>query len=163
MGGPGDLSAYQQGSLEPEAFGEVAQIRNHAVDNIERVVLLLLGLTLLLAGCSLAVTVGGSLVERKRQFTLLRLGGVATSALRRVILLESVQPLLAASVVTGAAGLGIAVPPVNALLPKVAHPIFPGLMYYATVGTGFAVSVLVILATLPLLNRMTEPANARFE
>ena len=36
-------------------------------------------------------------------------------------------------------------------------------MYYATMGTGLAVALLVILATLPLLRRMTSPGSIRFE
>ena len=75
------LSAWQMGSLEPETFGEVAQIRNNVVNNAERMILVLLGLIVLVAGCSLAVTVGGSLVERKRQFTLLRVSGTPSSVL----------------------------------------------------------------------------------
>ena len=71
---------------------------------------LLLGLTVLVAGCSLAVTVGGSLVERKRQFTLLRVSGTPRSVLTRVVLLESVLPLVTASVVAAATGLGVAWP-----------------------------------------------------
>lgn len=103
------LSAWQMGSLEPETFGEVAQIRNNDATNTERMILVLLGLTVLVAGCSLAVTVGGSLVERKRQFTLLRVSGTPSSVLTRVVLLESVLPLVTASVVAAATGLGVAI------------------------------------------------------
>jgi len=41
----------------------------------------------------------------------------------------------------------------------------PGLghVYYVTIGAGLAVSLLVILATLPLLNRITGPEHVRFE
>ena len=46
-------------------------------------------LTLIVAGCSLAVSVGGSLVERKRPFTLLRVTGTQVSMLYRVVLLEA--------------------------------------------------------------------------
>jgi hypothetical protein len=39
----------------------------------------------------------------------------------------------------------------------------PGGSYYALVGTGLGVSLVVILLTLPLLGRMTGPASVRFE
>jgi hypothetical protein len=56
-------------------------------------------LTLIVAGCSLAVAVGGGLVDRKRPFTLLRVSGVPVSALSRVVLMEAALPLAAATVI----------------------------------------------------------------
>src|SRR5439155_20842422 len=103
------LDAWQMGDDEPETFGEVAQTRNNDVNNLERVVLVVLGLTLLVAGCSLAVTVGGSLVERKRPFTLLRVSGTPTGVLRGVVVLEAVVPLLVASLVAAVTGGALAV------------------------------------------------------
>jgi hypothetical protein len=35
--------------------------------------------------------------------------------------------------------------------------------YYLTVGTGLLASLAIILLAMPLLGRMTAPANARFE
>lgn len=161
--GQPDLSAWQMGSLEPQTFGEVAQIRNNDATNTQRMILVLLGLTVLVAGCSLAVTVGGSLVERRRQFTLLRVSGTPRSVLTRVVLLESVLPLVIASVVAAATGLGVAITLVKAVLPGVAPTTFPGASYYLTMAGGFAVALLVVLATLPLLGRITQPERARFE
>jgi hypothetical protein len=163
LSGQPDLSAWQMGSLEPETFGEVAQIRNNDATNAERMILALLGLTVLVAGCSLAVTVGGSLVERRRQFTLLRVSGTPRSVLTRVVLMESVLPLVTASVVAAATGLGVAIALVKAVLPSVVPTTFPGAGYYLTMAGGFAVALLVVLATLPLLGRITQPERARFE
>jgi ABC-type antimicrobial peptide transport system permease subunit len=157
------LSAWQMGQLEPETFGEVAQIRNNDDTNIERVVFAMLALTLLIAGCSLAVTVGGSIVERKRPFTLLRVSGAAASTLRRVVLLEALLPLFAASVVAAVVGVAVARPLVAALLPRYAHVAFPGPAYYLTLGAGLLVAVGVIMLTLPLLGRVTQPEKVRFE
>jgi len=113
----------------------------------------------------LAVTlaVGGSVVERKRAFTLLRVSGAPTGVLRGVVLLEAALPLLVASVVASVTGALIAVPVIRALLPKAAHVAYPGPVYYLTMGLGLLVSVAVILATLPLLDRITRTENARFE
>jgi ABC-type antimicrobial peptide transport system permease subunit len=162
-GGSGNPTAWQMGQLEPETFGEMAQIRNNDDDNVERVVLALLALTLLVAACSLAVTVGGSVVDRKRPFTLLRLSGTPTSALRRVVLLEAMLPLLVASLVAAAVGVGVAAPVIQTLLPSVAHAAHPGPIYYVTMAGGLAVALAVTLMTLPLIGRMTEPDSARFE
>jgi hypothetical protein len=162
-GPPIPLGAWQMGSVEPETFGEVAKTRNDDVNNLERVVLVVLGLTLLVAGCSLAVTVGGSLVERKRSFTLLRVTGTPIRVLRSVVAMEAIVPLLVASLVAALTGGAIAVPVVRALVPKTAHVAYPGPGYYLTMGLGFLVAIAVILATLPLLDRITRTENARFE
>ena len=68
---------------------------------MQRLIYIAVALTLIVAGCSLAVPVGGSLVERKRPFTLLRVTGTPTSTLYRVVFLEAVLPLVAATVVAG--------------------------------------------------------------
>jgi hypothetical protein len=39
----------------------------------------------------------------------------------------------------------------------------PDLGYYITMLGGLALSALVVLAAMPLLNRITRPENARFE
>jgi ABC-type antimicrobial peptide transport system permease subunit len=161
--GPITLTAWQQGSVEPETFGEVAEIRNNDARNIERVILAAVALTILVAGCSLAVTAGGSVVERKRPFTLLRLAGTPVSTLYRVVIAESMIPLLAASVIAAAVGLGISVPVVKAVLPAGAHDAHPGHLYYLIVAAGLLGSLLLISASLPLLARLSAPRNARFE
>jgi hypothetical protein len=64
-------------------------------------------LTLLVAGCSLAVAVTAGLIERKRPFALLRLTGVPVSSLYKVVVAEAAAPLLL--IATASAGLGLAV------------------------------------------------------
>ena len=163
----GDLRSWQMGTLEPETFGEVAKIRDNDADNVLRVVLAGVALTLLVAGCSLAVTVGGSLVDRKRPFTLLRVSGTPLSTLYRVVLLESALPLVVASVVAAATGVAIAEPVIKAILTSIhgagSISVYPTSVYYATVGAGLAVSLAVIAAAMPLLGRITTPDKTRFE
>ena len=120
-----------------------------------------MALTLLVAGCSLAVSAGGGIPERKRPFTLLRLTGTPMSGLARVVLLESVLPLLAAAVVAAGAGWAPAAT-VATSLSNGALP-FPGWPYVATAGAGLVISLAVILLTLPLLGRLTRTQTARFE
>src|SRR5215472_8573569 len=59
----------------PRTFGETLQIRLDRAATLERIVYAAVALTLIVAGCSLAVAVGGGLVDRKRPFTLLRVSG----------------------------------------------------------------------------------------
>jgi hypothetical protein len=163
--GHNGLSNWQMGNAEPETFGETAQIRNQDDNNAETVVLAIVALTLLMAACSLAVTVGGGIIERKRPFTLLRLSGTSSAALYRVVVLESVLPLVSASVVAAVTGIGVAIPLVKALPslrnePSVAHP---GATYYLAMGAGLVVSLMVISSALPLIRRVTQPNSARFE
>ena len=168
--GGGALGEWQMGILEPETFGEVAQIRNNDDRNIEKVVLAIVLLTLIVAGCSLAVSVAGSLLDRKRPFTLLRLSGTPLKTLTRVVLLESLVPLVAATVVAAGVAIAIAEPPLRALFAanlgtqqNFASAAHPDLGYYLTMLGGLALSTLVVLAAMPLLNRITRPENARFE
>jgi FtsX-like permease family len=166
----GGLSAWQMGAVEPETFGEVAQIRTNDDKNVERVVLAIVALTLIVAGCSLAVSVAGSVLDRKRPFTLLRLSGTPLKTLTRVVLLESIVPLVGATVVAAGVAIAIAEPPVRALFAanlgehqNFAHAAHPSLAYYLTMLAGLALSALVVVAAMPLLNRITRPENARFE
>jgi hypothetical protein len=120
-------------------------------------------LTLIVAGCSLAVAVGGGLVDRKRPFTLLRVSGTQAGVLSRVVMLEAAVPLLAATVVAAGIAYGtsmlafVRLAPAGTAIPQL------GSDYYALMGIGLAVAFGVIAVTLPLLHRMTSPGNVRFE
>ena len=147
----------------PRTFGEEVQARVAVGDTVERLVYIAVALTLLVAGCSLAVTAGGGLVERKRPFALLRVAGTPAAALYRVVLLETVLPLAVATVVAGGVAWGVSVLTIGKLAAAGTPVPVPGHAYFLLMGTGLAISLAVILATLPLLGRMTAPAAARFE
>ena len=150
------------GGNQPQTFGEVAQVRQTAIEAAQRIIFLMIGLTLLVAGCSLAVAMGAGLIERKRPFILLRLSGTASRSLYLTVLLESLLPLVATALLAAAAGLVVAIPVANAL----AHgaPLqLPGHAYGVTMAIGLAVCLAVIASTLPLLGRVTASDNARFE
>jgi hypothetical protein len=83
----------------PRTFGETLQIRAARATTFEQILYAAVALTLIVAGCSLAVSVGGGLVDRKRPFTLLRVSGTPVSVLSRVVLFEAAVPLVAATVV----------------------------------------------------------------
>jgi ABC-type antimicrobial peptide transport system permease subunit len=147
----------------PRTFAESVQARASIAVTVERLIDIAVVLTLIVAGCSLAVAVGGSLVERKRPFTLLRVSGVSRATLSRVVLLEAVLPLAAATIVAGGLAYVLAVLVVGAIAPAGTPVPVPGHAYFLTMGIGLAASLLVILASLPLLGRITGPANVRFE
>lgn len=114
-----------------------------------------------IAGCSLAVSVVGGLVERKRPFSLLRLSGVSLGMLRRVVALEAVVPLLVTAVVAIGVGLLAAQLFLRAQLTETLQP--PGVQYYLIVVAGVVVALAIIASTLPLLRRITGPETARNE
>jgi hypothetical protein len=147
----------------PRTFGEAVEARAGVANTVQRLLYIAVVLTLIVAGCSLAVTVGGSLVERKRPFTLLRLTGTATSTLYRVVLLEALFPLIAATVVAGGTAYLIAVLTVAKIAPPGTPVPSPGGTYYLTMGGGLVAAVLVILASLPMLGRITSAGSVRFE
>jgi len=160
------LVAYMAQTLSgsaPRTFGEEIQAREDVGNTLQRLVYIAVALTLLVAGCSLAVTVGGGLVERKRPFTLLRVTGTATATLYRVVLLEALLPLFAATLVAAGTAYGMSVLIVARLAPAGTATPVPGGGYYAIMGAGLAASLAVVLATLPLLGRITAPGNVRFE
>lgn len=144
-------------------FGEAVRERVAVGNTVQQVTDVAVDLTLLVAGCSLAVAIGGGLVERKRAFTLMRVSGTPSSTLYRVVLLEAAAPLIAATIVAAGTAYGIAVLTIDRLASKgTPLPVLGG-SYYLTVGAGLLVSLAVVAAALPLLGRMTAPATMRFE
>jgi hypothetical protein len=156
-------NAQANAGVVPETFGESAAIRSQDVTNVQHLVLAAVLLTLIIASCGLAVTVGGGLLERRRPFTLLRLSGTSLATLRRVVLLESALPLVAGAIVAVAAGLGVAAPFTRAALPATVHTSAPSGLFFLTTGAGILTALVVVAAALPLLARITDPAQARFE
>jgi ABC-type antimicrobial peptide transport system permease subunit len=147
----------------PRTFGEAVQARAGVATTVQRLINTAVVLTLIVAGCSLAVSVGGSLVERKRPFTLLRVTGTQVSTLYRVVLLEAVLPLAAATIVAAGLAYLISVVTVIRIAPAGSPVPVPGGAYFVTMAAGLAGSLLVILASLPLLRRLTSADGVRFE
>jgi hypothetical protein len=115
--------------------------------------------SLVIAGCSLAVSVAGGLTDRKRPFSLLRLAGAPLGLLRRVVALESAAPLVVISLLSAGAGFLAAGLFLQSELSESLQP--PGFAYYVIVLGGLAASLGVIAATFPLLDRITGPEVAR--
>ena len=147
----------------PRTYGEAVAIRSRRAEAAQRLFDLAVTLTVVVAGCSLAVSVGGGLVDRKRSFTLLRVGGTPLGTLSRVVLLEAVLPLAAAVAAAAGIAYGMSVLAVLRLAPPgTPVPALNG-TYWATMGAGLALALAAICVTLPLLGRMTTPASVRFE
>ena len=154
---------YGNSPTPPRTFGETLQIRTARAATFEKILYAAIALTLIVAGCSLAVSVGGGLVDRKRPFTLLRVSGTPVSVLSRVVMFEAAVPLVAATAVAAAIAYGtslmafLRLAPVGTAIPQL------GRDYYEIMGIGLVIAFCVIMVTLPLLRRMTAPSTIRFD
>jgi len=117
--------------------------------------------SLIIAACSLAVNIAAGLGERKRPFSLLRLTGVPTALLHRVVALESAVPLFLVTAVSIVVGLVSGALYLHSQV-GIAFRV-PGIEYWAIVLGGLAASLAIIASTFPLLNRITGPEVARNE
>ncbi len=117
--------------------------------------------SLIIAACSLAVNIVAGLGERKRPFSLLRLTGVPTALLHRVVALESALPLFLVAAVSIVVGLLSAALYLRSQV-GIAFRI-PGIGYWVTVLGGLAAALAIIASTFPIINRITGPEVARNE
>lgn len=149
------------GGFPPITLRDIASDSERSLASWQQLATVVILTTLPIAGCSLAVSVAGGLVERKRPFSLLRLTGVPLRALRNVVALESALPLLVSAGVAIGAGLVAS----QLFLRSQMHYSLVSLggEYYAIVGIGIAASLAIIASTLPLLRRITGPETARNE
>jgi hypothetical protein len=149
------------GSPPPQTVGETSAVgyaANNAYQQLADVVILT---SLTVAGCTLAVSVAGGLADRKRPFSLLRLTGARLGMLRRVIALESAVPLLAVAAV--AIGTGFGASAMYATTEMRLDLVAPGAAYFVLTAAGIVLALGLILATFPLLRRITGPETARSE
>ena len=86
---------------------ELSAALTKIVDELSRVITLGVVMTMVVAGAGLAVAVAGSLIDRRRPFALLRLGGVPLRHLRSVLLLEAAAPLVTVALISAALGVAV--------------------------------------------------------
>lgn len=117
--------------------------------------------SLVIAGCSLAVSVVAGLIDRRRPFSLLRLAGTPLGVLRRVVTYETALPLLVTALVSAGVGLLAAQLFLRAQLGYSLTA--PTIGYYGILAAGLVASLAILAATLPVLRRITGPETARNE
>ncbi len=147
------------GAGTPFTIGDIIAQHNSKDNDYQQLANVVILVSLLIAGCTLAAGIAGGLADRKRPFSLLRLTGARLATLRRVVALEGAVPLLSAAAAAIGAGFAGA-----AMFASVAqqHPmVAPGAGYYLLTAGGIVVSLGIIAATFPLLARITGPDVAR--
>jgi hypothetical protein len=143
----------------PLTMGSINPATSESLSEGQHLTEVIIFASLLIASCSLAVSVASGLQERRHSFSLLRLSGVPLSMLRRVITFEGVVPLVAGVVISIGAALIAGELSLKALLGTPLQT--PDILFYVVVLIGVLVSLGVISSTFPLLERMTGPEEAR--
>jgi FtsX-like permease family protein len=134
---------------------------SHVYQEFGRVVGLGLIGSLVLAGCSLAVAVTTGVLERRRQFALLRSAGMPVSRLRALVLLQAGAPLVVVALVSAA--LGIVVAQVVLRLADAPTVPWPNGSLVVTLAVSLAGAMAVVVLMLPPLERLTRPDAIRIE
>jgi hypothetical protein len=93
----------------------------------------------------------------------MRVTGTDIGTLYRAVLLETVLPLIAATIVAAGVGMALAYPIARALAPGRHVVVLPHPSFYLTLGGGLVVAIAIIVACLPILGRITATESARFE
>jgi predicted lysophospholipase L1 biosynthesis ABC-type transport system permease subunit len=145
----------------PSTIGDLVAADNSTNNAYQQLANTVILVSLPIAGCTLAAGIAAGLADRKRPFSMLRLTGARLATLRRVVALEGAVPLLAVAVVAIGTGFGAA-----AMFASEAqqHPMVPpAAAYYLLTAGGIVVALGIIVATFPLLARVTGPEVARNE
>jgi O-antigen/teichoic acid export membrane protein len=153
-------SAYP-GVSTPSTIADFVAQENAQNDDYNQLANVVILVSLPIAGCTLATGIAAGLADRKRPFSLLRLTGARLATLRQVVALEGAVPLL--SVAAVAIGTGFAGAAMFASEAQQHPMVAPGLAYYLMTAGGILVSLGIIAATFPLLERITGPEVARNE
>ena len=148
-------TAIALSGTDQEAF------RTSMVDELGWLINFGLVAVMLVAGSSLAMSVIGSLSERRRPLGLLRLSGMPVGQLRRMVFIEAAGPLILASLATALAGVGVA--QMIARIGRASDLGLPGISILVPVGMGIIGGLLVVVAVLPFLERATNSEATRFE
>ena len=113
-----------------------------------------IGITLFVAVASLIVSTVGGLLERRKSLFTLRLGGMTLGQMKRVVLIESLIPLIGTSVLAAGAGIWVA---------KIFLEVFSSTVrvslsatYFAIVIGSLVLAVIGIWLVLPMLKKITS-------
>lgn len=113
-----------------------------------------IGVTLFVAVASLIVSTIGGLMERRRSLYTLRLSGMRLAQLKRLVMVESVAPLLTTSILS--CGFGVWTGAVfTSTFSTTLKPVLT-LTYFAIVGIGLAAAIIGIYLILPMVDKLTR-------
>jgi len=155
------LEVALPGQGPPTTLSEINSANTRTITELQQLTNVVILISLVVAGCSLAVSVTAGVTDRKRPFSLLRLTGVSLKALRRVVALEAGVPLLIVAFLAAGIGFLAAALFLQSELGETLQP--PRPVYYILLAAGLIASLGIIASTLPLIGRITGPEVARNE
>ena len=113
-----------------------------------------IGVTLFVAVASLIVSTIGGLMERRRSLYTLRLSGMRLAQLKRLVMVESVAPLLITSLLSCSIGVwtgAVFTKMFSTTLKPVLTP-----TYFAIVSLGLLTAIIGIYLILPMVDKLTR-------
>lgn len=117
----------------------------------------------LIAAISLAISTTVSVIDRKRVLGLLRLTGMPIRAVRRMIIVETIVPLLAVFVACIGLGFLTAWCVVAGLTAGARSTSWPEPSYYVIITISLALALGAVIATFSTARRNTAISSTRFE
>ena len=128
---------------------------NPAISNLASLAYAGMGATMAIAIVSIVVSTIGGLLERRRSMYMLRLSGMQTSELKRMVLIESLIPLVIMSFVSAGIGAWAGMAFIALGSSTLTTNVSPG--YIAIIGGSLLLATLAIWLILPMINRLTSP------
>ncbi|GIG53451.1 ABC transporter permease [Demequina activiva] len=157
------IVAEASSSLAPSTRVDM-EVRGAADVNNELSVMAYLGMGIAIAISALALSVASvaAMLERRRTFGLLRLGGMPVRQLRQTIATEAAVPLAVTLLLSAVLGFAVA----GAVLESLSDDLslqWPDPRYWLALATSLAVAALGIVGTFSAVRRSTELESTRFE
>lgn len=147
---------------EVKTYGEAVDATEAGIRSARNGFNALVGFVLLIALTSMAIATIGSILERRRSYTTLRLTGADMRELSKTVYFESMLPLIVFTLLAAILGYG------SALLlnttttpPSGIHP--PSSGFLLLLAGGYLVGAGIIWLTLPLLREVSSPTEVRYE
>ena len=128
---------------------------NPVIKNFAEMAYAGMGVTLFVAVASLIVSTIGGLFERRRSLYTLRLGGMRLGQLKRLIMTESLVPLLSVSLLSCAIGVWVGTIFVTTFSASLKPKLSP--LYFGIVGGGLVAAIIGIYLVLPMVRKLTDP------
>jgi ABC-type antimicrobial peptide transport system permease subunit len=141
-------------------FGEAVDGAKSAVRALRLGLNAAVGFVLLIALVSIAVSAVGSILERRRTYTTLRLSGASTRDLSTTVYHEALLPLVCFTLFSGAIGYGCA-QILNASVDDGLHP--PSSAFLLILAAGLVAGTAIVWLSLPLLRKVSNPTEVRYE
>lgn len=120
-----------------------------------------MGVTLFVAIASLIVSTIGGLLERRRSFVTLRLGGMTVAQMKRTVMIESIIPLISVSLLACGLGVWVGWVFVSAVSRSAKLTLTP--LYFCIVIGSLLIATLAIRQILPMLGKITRPEENQTE